>query len=77
MVREKVASGEYGTASDVVRGALESMRERDLLGNWPTEALRAQVQAGLDQLRAGELVPGDAVFEELSERSRRQRQRRA
>jgi antitoxin ParD1/3/4 len=50
VVNEKVESGMYQTASEVVREALRLLKERD-------EArahLRADVQAGFDQLARGE-----------------------
>ena len=50
LVNEKVESGLYQTASEVVREALRLLRERDQA----REGLRADVQAGLDQLARGE-----------------------
>jgi antitoxin ParD1/3/4 len=50
LVNEKVESGLYQTASEVVREALRLLKERDQA----REQLRADVQAGLDQLARGE-----------------------
>jgi antitoxin ParD1/3/4 len=50
LVNEKVESGLYQTASEVVREALRLLKERDLT----REQLRADVQAGVDQLARGE-----------------------
>jgi antitoxin ParD1/3/4 len=50
LVNEKVESGLYQTASEVVREALRLLRERD----HAREQLRADVQAGFDQLSRGE-----------------------
>jgi antitoxin ParD1/3/4 len=50
LVNEKVASGLYQTASEVVREALRLLKERDQA----REQLRADVQAGVDQLARGE-----------------------
>ena len=46
LVNEKVESGLYQTASEVVREALRLLKERD----HAREQLRADVQAGFDQL---------------------------
>jgi antitoxin ParD1/3/4 len=46
LVNEKVKSGFYQTASEVVREALRLLKERDQ----ERERLRADVQAGFDQL---------------------------
>jgi antitoxin ParD1/3/4 len=50
LVNEKVESGLYQTASEVVREALRLLKERDQA----REQLRADVQAGFDQLARGE-----------------------
>lgn len=49
LVNEKVDSGLYQTASEVVREALRLLKQRD-----DQERLRADVQAGFDQLTRGE-----------------------
>jgi antitoxin ParD1/3/4 len=65
VVNEKVESGMYQTASEVVREALRLLKERD-------EArahLRADVQAGFDLLARGEGRSFDkATGRQLSER---------
>ena len=50
LVNEKVESGLYQTASEVVREALRLLKERD----HARQQLRAEVQAGFDQLARGE-----------------------
>lgn len=50
VVNDKVESGMYQTASEVVREALRLLKERDDA----REQLRADVQAGFDQLARGE-----------------------
>jgi antitoxin ParD1/3/4 len=49
LVNEKVESGLYQTASEVVREALRLLKERD-----DHARLRADVQAGFDQIARGE-----------------------
>ena len=55
MVREKVASGLYGSASEVIREALRLLEEQDHLRNFKREQLRRDIQAGLESGSAGEL----------------------
>lgn len=50
LVNDKVESGLYQTASEVVREALRLLKERDQA----REQLRADVHGGLDQLARGE-----------------------
>lgn len=49
LVNDKVGSGLYQTASEVVREALRLLKERD-----DQVRLRADIQAGLDQVAQGE-----------------------
>ena len=55
LVRDKVASGYYGSASEVVREALRLMEERDQLRAAKLEQLRRDIQAGVNSGSAGDL----------------------
>ncbi len=52
-IKDKVDSGRYNNASEVVRESLRLMVERDEL----RDRLRAEIQIGSEQLRRGEGVP--------------------
>lgn len=54
MVKAKVASGLYTSASEVVREALRLMEQQDQLRAVKLEALRADIQDGL---ASGETTP--------------------
>jgi antitoxin ParD1/3/4 len=47
MVRQKVESGLYTSASEVVREALRLMEEKDQLRNAKLDRLRAEIHEGL------------------------------
>jgi len=71
LVNEKVESGLYQTASEVVREALRLLRERD----HAREQLRADVHAGFDQLSRGEgraydKTSGRKLAEQIKSRGR-------
>lgn len=53
MVREKVATGLYTSASEVVREALRLMEEQDRIRQVKLEQLRRDIQAGIDSGNAG------------------------
>ena len=67
MIREKVETGHYASASAVVAEALRLMQERDAAAADRLEALRRNVAAGLADLDAGRTVDADIVFAELRE----------
>lgn len=48
MIREKIASGSYNSASEVVREALRLMEQEDKLRSLKLERLRQDVREGLD-----------------------------
>ncbi len=48
LVRTKVASGLYNSASEVVRDALRLMEEQDQMRALRLDQLRAEIQRGLD-----------------------------
>jgi antitoxin ParD1/3/4 len=62
MVEEKVRSGQYRTASEVVREGLRLLAQRDEEYQVKLAALRAEVQKGVDSLDRGEGMPGDEAF---------------
>ena len=58
-VKAKVATGMYNSVSEVMREALRLMEERDALKSMKLDALRRDVQEGLDELDRGEGTPLD------------------
>ncbi|CAH1041882.1 type II toxin-antitoxin system ParD family antitoxin [Halomonas sp. TD01] len=63
-IKNEVASGRYGSASEVVRDALRSMEERKS----KLEALRTHLAQGAKQASAGEFVDDfsmDALINDL------------
>jgi antitoxin ParD1/3/4 len=62
-VREKVAVGEYETASKVVRDALRLLRQRDEV--WRAD-VRSKIKQGMDSIRAGKAFPAAQVKAEMA-----------
>ena len=69
-VRNRLRSGKYQTASEVVREALRLLEARDRKPVETIEALQREIGVGLEQLRRGEGVDGDAFFRRLGARTR-------
>lgn len=53
MVREKVESGMYNNASEVIREALRMMCEQEKLKQYKLERLREEIREGSAQLDSG------------------------
>jgi len=64
-IATKVASGEYDTASEVIRAGLRLLKREDEERQLKLDALRQEIAAGVDQLRRGEGRPADQVFADL------------
>lgn len=54
LVNDKVKSGNYNSASEVVREALRLLREQDELKRIRREELRREVMKGVDEIRNGQ-----------------------
>jgi len=65
LVQAKVQSGGYNSASEVVREALQLMEERDRMLVLRKDVIRNKIGEGLQSLRRGEGVDGDAVFDRI------------
>jgi putative addiction module CopG family antidote len=52
-VEDKVKAGQFGSASDVIVGALDLLRQQEALTEQDLAELREEVKIGLDQLDAG------------------------
>jgi antitoxin ParD1/3/4 len=76
MVLEKVESGHYESADDVLREALQLLDARDRLRSWKLEDLRKEVAVGIREAEQGMLAPldMDAIRAKVAERLRSQGQ---
>ena len=73
LVKKKVDSGRYGSASEVIREALRLLEERDRLHAIRLEGLRKEIKKGLD---SGEPTPLDIEAIKARGRKRLADQRR-
>ncbi len=64
-VRLKVGSGEYASASEVLREGLRLLKEKDRMLEARLEGLKTEIQVGLEQAEAGELLDGPEVMKQL------------
>lgn len=67
LVNQKVQSGLYNSASEVMREALRLLKEQDDLKRLRLEELRREVMIGVEQIRRGEYSVYNSA-EELGEK---------
>jgi antitoxin ParD1/3/4 len=67
LVQNKVQSGRYNSASEVVREALRLMDQKDELRSIQLQELRSRVDKGLAQAERGEGADGEMFMQELIE----------
>ncbi|HEX6565259.1 MAG TPA: type II toxin-antitoxin system ParD family antitoxin [Chthoniobacterales bacterium] len=62
-VRQKVAAGDYETASEVVREGLRLLKQRDEL--WKAE-VESKIKQGMDSIRAGRIISATQAKSEMA-----------
>jgi antitoxin ParD1/3/4 len=73
-VNQKVESGRYHSASEVIREGLQMLKERDEIHQRKLEELRREIQIGIDQADRGETKPlTGEVIEDIKARGRKRR----
>jgi antitoxin ParD1/3/4 len=76
-VRDKLKSGMYQSASEVIREGLRLLAEQEKLKRERLETLRREVALGLASAKAGHLVDGDTTITELLEGLSKGRKKKA
>lgn len=66
-VLQKINTGRYLSASEVIREALRLLEERDMQRQMRIEKLRREVAVGIEQSDRGENFDGEEVVAELLE----------
>ena len=65
LIRSKVDSGQYSSASEVVGEALRLLDQRDELFGLGKDEIRQQIEEGWQSAQRGELFDGDEVFDRM------------
>jgi antitoxin ParD1/3/4 len=69
LVAQKVESGLYQTASEVIREGLRLLDDHDRLRQLHFSEARKKIQLGLEQLDRGEGLPGSQVHARIKRKS--------
>jgi antitoxin ParD1/3/4 len=70
LVQEKVASGLYQTASEVVREGLRLLEAQDQMRTAQLAQVRSKIDRGLKQLNAGQAVSSDSAWKRIHKKRR-------
>ncbi len=68
-VDEQLRKGRYVNASEVVSDALRVLRSQEDERKSALAEVRAKIAHGIEQIRRGEIVEGEKVFDEIRARS--------
>ena len=72
IVRQKVKTGMYHSASEVIREALRLLQSHDELQRQKIEVLKVEIKKGVDSLNSGQGVKmTDEIFEKVKQRGRK------
>ena len=70
LVNDKVQSGLYSSAREVIREVLRLLQERDQLKSGELELVRAKIRRGIEQLDRGDGVPASVAVARLRAQQR-------
>jgi antitoxin ParD1/3/4 len=70
LVNEKVKSGMYTSASEVVREGLRLLHEHEELRRIKYDTLKRDIKEGLDELEKGQGVSATKVFAEMTKKAK-------
>ena len=73
LVQNKVKTGRYNSASEVVREALRLFEERDRIRQLQVRELRKRISEGWASLERGEGVEGEEFFRALEQEEHKRR----
>ncbi len=70
LVQNKVKTGRYNSASEVVREALRLFEQRDQLRELQLRELRKKIDQGWTSLQSGKTIDGEEFFKQLESEER-------
>ena len=75
-VGNKIKSGRYKSADEVIREGLRLLEEEDRVQPNRLDDVRQKIRLGLDELDRGEGIPGEQVYQQMKRKSQALRRAR-
>jgi len=72
-IQEKIASGFYNSASEVVREALRLLFEQEEIQKNRIEELKKEIELGLEDIKNGYIIKGKDSYARIKEKSAQKR----
>lgn len=72
-IQEKISSGQYASASEVLLASIKLLQDIEQTYQGRYQALRDEVNIGIEAADRGEVVDADTVFAQLEERLNQKR----
>jgi len=70
LVLDKVKTGLYNSASEVIREALRLLKEHDQLQEIKFKELKREIQIGIEQSKKGQVVSEEEVLARIAKRKK-------
>lgn len=72
-VTQKVESGMYYSASEVIREGLRLLKEQETLKQIRLQELRKEITVGIEQADQDQFIDGEEAFQKLKDKSAKRR----
>ena len=70
LIKQKINSGKYNNADEIIAAALQLLEQRDREYQTWVEETREKVDVAIEELKRGEGIDGDIVVAQLKEKLR-------
>ena len=70
LINEKLESGMYTSASEVIRAGLRLLAEQDQLHQVKLDNLKSEIMVGVDQVKSGQTISSKNVFDKIRSKKR-------
>ena len=70
LINQKLESGMYTSASEVIRAGLRLLAEQDKLHQVKLDNLKSEIMVGVDQVKSGQTISSKNVFDKIRSKKR-------